>query len=955
MSIRLNKALKEFNIGKDTAVEFLAKKGHEIESNPNTKLSDEQYDLLRREFKKDEEVRRKATELSQGRQQEKKEKKAQKSERRTTEEVKTVVPEDLRPQIKIKGQVDLDAPANVEAAPEAERKEEKPIKTPAAAKPVATESPKEAVSALVKETTAKPEEPAKAAATPEEPTVNKPVKETVSEPKSAANEAGTATEKQKKPAKPTKEEREQQIGETKNGVFELRSTPELSAPKVVGQIDLSTLNQSTRPKKKGKDERRKEREKKKRSRIGAQRVDINATANQLQNNERRKPSNNSNGGNNQQTSQSNNRRRNRKVKEVVKAEISEEDVAKQVKETLARLTNKSNKNTKGAKYRKEKREQVREREEELRREERAESKILKLTEFVTANELATMMDVPVTKVIGTCMSIGVMVSINQRLDAETIDIVADEFGFKTEFVSAEVQDAVQEEEDDEENLEPRAPIVTVMGHVDHGKTSLLDYIRKANVIAGEAGGITQHIGAYNVQLESGRHITFLDTPGHEAFTAMRARGAQVTDIAIIIIAADDDIMPQTKEAINHAVAANVPIVFAINKVDKPTANPDKIKESLAAMNFLVEEWGGKYQSQDISAKKGLGIKELLEKVLLEADMLDLKANPNRKATGTIIESALDKGRGYVATILVSNGTLHQGDVVLAGTNFGRVKALFNERSQRIDNVGPSMAATLLGFNGAPQAGDQFHVMDTEQEAREITVKREQLQREQDLRTHKMLTLDELGRRIKQGNYQELNIIVKGDVDGSVEALSDSFIKLSTPEIAVNVIHKGVGQISENDVTLAAASQAVIVGFQVRPSQAARKIADRDGVEIRQYSIIYDAIDDVKKAMEGMLQPILKEEVTATLDVRQVYHISKVGYVAGAYVSDGKVHRTDKARLIRDGIVIFTGGINALKRFKDDVKEIGTNFECGISLVNCNDIKEGDIIETYQEVEVKQKL
>ena len=688
MSIRLNKALKEFNIGKDTAVEFLAKKGHEIESNPNTKLSDEQYDLLRREFKKDEEVRRKATELSQGRQQEKKEKKAQKSERRATEEVKTVVPEDLRPQIKIKGQVDLDAPAKAEVAPEAERKEEKPIETSAAAKPVATESPKEAVSAPVKETTEKSEEPVKAAATPEEPTVNKPVKETVSEPKSVANKAGTAIEKPKKPVKPTKEEREQQIGETKNGVFELRSTPELSAPKVVGQIDLSTLNQSTRPKKKGKDERRKEREKKKRSRIGAQRVDINATANQLQNNERRKPSNNSNSGNNQQTSQSNNRRRNRKVKEVVKAEISEEDVAKQVKETLARLTNKSNKNTKGAKYRKEKREQVREREEELRREERAESKILKLTEFVTANELATMMDVPVTKVIGTCMSIGVMVSINQRLDAETIDIVADEFGFKTEFVSAEVQDAVQEEEDDEENLEPRAPIVTVMGHVDHGKTSLLDYIRKANVIAGEAGGITQHIGAYNVQLESGRHITFLDTPGHEAFTAMRARGAQVTDIAIIIIAADDDIMPQTKEAINHAVAANVPIVFAINKVDKPTANPDKIKESLAAMNFLVEEWGGKYQSQDISAKKGLGIKELLEKVLLEADMLDLKANPNRKATGTIIESALDKGRGYVATILVSNGTLHQGDVVLAGTNFGRVKALFNERSQRIDNVGP---------------------------------------------------------------------------------------------------------------------------------------------------------------------------------------------------------------------------------------------------------------------------
>ena len=566
-----------------------------------------------------------------------------------------------------------------------------------------------------------------------------------------------------------------------------------------------------------------------------------------------------------------------------------------------------------------------------------------------------MMDVPVTKVIATCMSIGIMVSINQRMDAETIDLVAEEFGFKTEYVSADVQDAIAEEVDDEEDLQPRAPIVTVMGHVDHGKTSLLDYIRKANVIAGEAGGITQHIGAYNVTLESGRHITFLDNPGHEAFTAMRARGAQVTDIAIIIIAADDDIMPQTKEAINHAVAANVPIVFAINKIDKPHANPDKIKEGLASMNFLVEEWGGKYQSQDISAKKGIGVKELLEKVLLEADMLELKANPNRKAVGTVIESSLDKGRGYVATVLVSNGTLHQGDVVLAGTNFGRVKALFNERNQRVDNVGPSMAATLLGFNGAPQAGDQFHVMDSEQEAREIANKREQLQREQDLRTHKMLTLDEVGRRIKLGSFQELNIIVKGDVDGSVEALSDSFIKLSTETIAVNVIHKGVGQISENDVTLAAASQAVIVGFQVRPSQAARKLAERDGVEIRLYSVIYDAIEEVKKAMEGMLKPIIKEEVTATVEVRQVYHISKVGYVAGAYVAEGKVSRTDKARLIRDGIVIFTGEINALKRFKDDVKEVNTNFECGISLTNCNDIKEGDIIETFKEVEVKQKL
>lgn len=587
--------------------------------------------------------------------------------------------------------------------------------------------------------------------------------------------------------------------------------------------------------------------------------------------------------------------------------------------------------------------------------EHAESKVLKLTEFVTANELATMMNVPVTQVIGTCMSIGIMVSINQRLDSETINLVAEEFGFQTEYVSAEVQEAIVVEEDKEEDLLERAPIVTVMGHVDHGKTSLLDYIRSANVIAGEAGGITQHIGAYNVTLGSGKHVTFLDTPGHEAFTAMRARGAQVTDVAIIIIAADDDIMPQTKEAINHAVAAGVPIVFAINKIDKPAANPDKIKEGLAQMNFLVEEWGGKYQSQDISAKKGIGVDELLEKVLLEAEMLELKANPNRKANGTIIESSLDKGRGYVATVLVSNGTLKQGDVVLAGTNYGKVKALFDERNHRIKEVGPACAATLLGFNGAPQAGDQFHVMESEQEAREIANKREQLQREQSLRTQKILTLDEIGRRIALGTYKELNIVVKGDVDGSVEALSDSFIKLSTETIAVNVIHKGVGQITENDVTLAAASQAVIVGFQVRPSQGARKLADKEGVEIRQYSIIYDAIEEAKEAMEGMLEPIVKEEMTATVEVRQVFHISKVGYIAGAYVMDGKVKRSDKARLIRDGIVIFTGNIAALKRFKDDVKEVTTNFECGISLQGCNDIKEGDIIETFQEVEIKQKL
>ena len=758
------------------------------------------------------------------------------------------------------------------------------------------------------------------------------------------------------------EERANKVGTVNDGVFQLHDRPEIATPKILGTIDLSTINSDTRPKKKSKEERKKEREerkqataataaakdKKKRNRIGnTQRVDINAAASQFGANAQGGNSRHNAGAEGKGKKQQKNNKGNRQ-------EANEVDVAKQVRDTLARLSNKQGTKS-GAKYRKEKREQVRAQAEQQRKAESEESKILKLTEFVTANELATMMDVPVTQIIATCMNIGMMVSINQRLDAETIGLLADEFGFQTEFISAEVQNAVAEEEDNEEDLLPRAPIVTVMGHVDHGKTSLLDYIRNANVIAGEAGGITQHIGAYNVTLEDGRKITFLDTPGHEAFTAMRARGAQVTDIAIIIIAADDDIMPQTKEAINHAVAANVPIVFAINKIDKPAANPDKIKEGLAAMNFLVEEWGGKYQSQDISAKKGIGVNELLEKVLLEADMLELKANPNRKATGTIIESALDKGRGYTATVLVSNGTLHQGDIVLAGTNYGRVKALFNERSQRVKEIGPSQAATLLGFNGAPQAGDQFHVMETEQEAREIANKRVQLQREQDLRTHKMLTLDEIGRRLKQGNYQELNIIVKGDVDGSVEALSDSFIKLSTPSISVNVIHKSVGQISENDVTLAAASEAVIVGFQVRPSQPARKLADKEGVEIRLYSVIYDAIDDVRKAMEGMLQPIIKEQVTATVEVRQVYHISKVGIVAGAYVVEGKVKRSDKARLIRDGIVVYTGAINALKRFKDDVKEVGTNFECGISIVNCNDIKEGDMIETFEEIEIKQKL
>ena len=933
MSIRLNKVTKECNVGLQTAVEFLQKKGFsDVEANPNTKISDEQYQMLVAEFKKDKGLRDDAAAVSRKRQHKEKKATIALPEEKPVE-IKTATEARLGKGPKVVGHIDLDnlGARGPVAAPE---KKEAPVPArPAEVKaeaPVAGQEPKQA----------------------------------------GPPRAGKEDSVDRKAA--LLQERSNAIGTETDGVFRLNHTAQ-AAPqlKVKGHIDLSALNQSTRPKKKTKEEKRKEREEKnrqaggdrprqggggqnasesknKRVRIGKERVDVNAVAGQ-QNGKKRDNAPGANG----QGGGKHNKNKNRQ-QPVIKAEVSDEDVAKQVKETLARLTNKS-KAGKGAKYRKEKRENARASMEEQLEEQAAESKVLKLTEFVTANELAVMMDVPVTKVIGTCMSIGIMVSINQRLDAETINLVAEEFGFKTEYVSAEVSEAVNEEEDDEEDLVPRAPIVTVMGHVDHGKTSLLDYIRNANVIAGEAGGITQHIGAYNVTLEDGRHITFLDTPGHEAFTAMRARGAQVTDIAIIIIAADDDIMPQTKEAINHAMAAGVPIVFAINKVDKPAANPDKIKEGLAAMNFLVEDWGGKYQSQDISAKKGIGVEELLEKVLLEAEMLDLKANPNRKATGSIIESSLDKGRGYVATVLVSNGTLHVGDIVLAGTNYGRVKAMFNERNQRVKEIGPAQAATVLGLDGAPTAGDTFHVMDTEQEAREITNKRVQLQREQGLRTQKILTLDEVGRRIALGGFQELNVIVKGDVDGSIEALSDSLIKLSTEKIAVNVIHKGVGQISESDVALAAASEAIIIGFQVRPSASARKMAEQQGVDIRLYSIIYDAIEEVKSAMEGMLAPEVKEEVTATVEVRQVYHISKVGTVAGAYVVDGKVQRSNKARVIRDGIVVHTGQINALKRFKDDVKEVGTNFECGISLVNYNDLREGDMIETYQEVEVKAKL
>lgn len=1024
MTIRLNKVTRDLNVGITTAVEFLQKKGFTVEANPNTKITDEQFEMLKKEFSTDKDLKMKSERFSQVRQNKERNKasvsidgyETETQEKTKSEEIRTVIPEDIRPKFKPVGKIDLD---KLNRRPVVEKEEEvhntqmeksteeKNVETIEKVEEVATNVQAEQETTVTADESDKqveesqPEPQAQvvssqpeqtlvqdaAAADSQEDVVSasqqaEPAEEPLQKNASASDEADGA-EPEAEHTEETKKSGEEEI-------FKIRQPEFVSKINVIGQIDLAALNQSTRPKKKSKEEKKREREekekqrmdqrkqmkeaiikeirredskmkdindgdlggKKKRVRINKEKVDINNASNfQRGGNDRQKGGNPMAGVPGQPGSGKKNKDRFKKP--VVKQEVSEEDVAKQVKETLARLTAKGK--SKGAKYRKEKREQAADRMHELENQEMADSKVLKLTEFVTANELASMMDVPVTQVIGTCMSIGIMVSINQRLDAETINLVAEEFGFKTEYVSAEVAQAIVEEADAEEDLQPRAPIVTVMGHVDHGKTSLLDYIRKANVIAGEAGGITQHIGAYNVKLEDGRRITFLDTPGHEAFTAMRARGAKVTDVVIIIVAADDNVMPQTKEAINHAMAAGVPIVFAINKIDKPTANPDKIKEELASMNFLVEEWGGKYQSQDISAKKGIGVPELLEKVLLEAEMLDLKANPNRKATGSIIESSLDKGRGYVATVLVSNGTLKVGDIVLAGTNYGKVKAMFNERNQRMKEAGPAEPALILGLNGAPAAGDTFHVIETEQEAREIANKREQLQREQGLRTQKMLTLDEVGRRLALGDFHELNIIVKGDVDGSVEALSDSLIKLSTEQIQVNVIHKGVGQISESDVSLAAASDAIIVGFQVRPSNSAAKLAEQEGVDIRKYSVIYDAIEEVKSAMEGMLAPTVKEQVTATIEVREVFNISKVGMVAGAMVKTGKVKRTDKARLIRDGIVIFSGNINALKRFKDDVKEVGTNFECGISLTNCNDIKVGDIIETYEEVEVKQTL
>lgn len=975
---KISKAAKDFNISIATLVEFLQKKGIEVENpeNPNTRINETAYELLVKEYAPDRKLKNQSELIST---QRAKVQEKPKETPKATEEVYRTKTASAGP--KVIGRIDLSTgkpkpaePVKEEqpAAPVQETKPEAPVKAAEEPKPETTPAPvkkeEKAAPAVAEKEAPAPKKADESPKTPEAPAEvpekkEKEKKQEAPEKTAPATPAAPAPKAEPKAEKPEEKSEPAKNNDETDNFIPTKVTGGLNI-NVVGKIDLSALNQTTRPKKKTKEEKRNERlaaaqangnsqggDRKKRRRIGGkEKIDIESTS---------KQPGGSNGQNNgggrgerPQRERGRNRERERRP---IHTEVNEEDVQKQVKETLARLTNKDKGQKKGAKWRKEKREANATREREAYEMEKAESKLLKLTEFVTVNDLASMMDVPVNSIIATCMSLGEMVSINQRLDAETINIVAEEFGFRTEYVSAEVAEAITQEEDSEEDLMDRPPIVTVMGHVDHGKTSLLDYIRNANVIAGEAGGITQHIGAYNVKLADGRHITFLDTPGHEAFTAMRARGAKVTDLCIIIVAADDNVMPQTKEAINHATAAGVPIVFAINKIDKPAANPDKIKEELAAMNFLVEDWGGKYQSQDISAKKGIGVEELMEKVLLEAELLELKANPHRKATGSIIESSLDKGRGYVATVLVQNGTLRQGDIILAGTHYGKVRAMFNERNQRIKEAGPAEPALILGLNGAPTAGDTFNVLESEQEAREIATKREQLQRELGLRTKKMLTLEDIGRRRAIGNFQELNVIVKGDVDGSIEALSDSLIKLSTEEIQVNVLHKAVGEISESDVTLAAASDAIIIGFQVRPSQAARREAEREGVEIRLYSIIYQAIEEVKDAMEGMLAPEVKEEVIGTAEVMQTYRISKVGTVAGCLVREGRLRRSAKVRVIRDGIVRYTGDLGSLKRFKDDVKEVTSGYDCGLNIAGYNDIREGDIVECFEEVEVKKSL
>ena len=996
---KISKIAKDLNISLSTAVEFLQKKDITVDDNPNARIDDDVVDILVKEFQPDKDLKSKSEQFSSERAQQREKSRPAKAE---PEEIK--LPSE-QSKLKIVGKIELDKKGNPVAPKPAPAPAPAPVAAPSAPVPAPAPAPEaaptptaekaspEAQSAPAQKPAVKESAPAKApeAAIKEEakpvaaevkpappapaqkPAAPAPAPAATPAPKAAAPAPTAPQHNQPEQTSQLKTESRTEEAE----VFTLGLPKDRPTINVIGKIDLSTINQTTRPKKKTKEERRNERIAKarenqgggnaqggegrqKRKRIGSkEKIDIEKTAQQNDKNSHGRGNggggnNNGQGGGRRDGRGGNNARGNRRGAPQ-HTEVNEEDVQKQVKEVLARLTAKDKGQKKGVKWRKEKREAVAEREREAAAAQAAESKVLKLTEFVTANDLASMMDVPITKVIGTCMNLGVMVSINQRLDAETINIVAEEFGFKTEFVSAEVVEAITQEEDKEEDLMPRPPIVTVMGHVDHGKTSLLDYIRKANVIAGEAGGITQHIGAYHVTLGDGRNITFLDTPGHEAFTAMRARGAKVTDLCIIIVAADDDVMPQTVEAINHASAAGVPIVFAINKIDKPAANPDKIKEELAQMNYLVEEWGGKYQSQDISAKKGIGVEELLDKVLLEAELLELKANPNRNATGSIIESSLDKGRGYVATVLVQNGTLRQGDIILAGTHYGKIKAMFNERNQRIKEAGPAEPALILGLDGAPTAGDTFTVLDSEQEAREIANKRQQLQRELGLRTSKRLTLDDIARRQALGSFKELNIIVKGDVDGSIEALSDSLIKLSTPEVQVNVLHKAVGEISESDVTLAAASDAIIIGFQVRPSQAARREAEREGVEIRLYSVIYQAIEEVKDAMAGMLAPEVKEEITGTAEVLETYKISKVGTIAGALVREGKIKRGSKVRLIRDGIVRYTGDLGSLKRFKDDAKEVVAGLECGLSIQGYNDIQVGDLIEGYEEIEVARAL
>ncbi|HKM94281.1 MAG TPA: translation initiation factor IF-2 [Prolixibacteraceae bacterium] len=1018
---RLGKVAREFNVGISTMVEFLNKKGHQVNPNPNAKIDEEHYTLLQKEYSSDISLKKESEKLNLRAQRLQKNesitiddiekmndneelsddekdddnvlmvtdhnaKKAvtiPQKERKPIEEIKTNTP---KAEVKILGKIDL----NKKPAP----KKEEPVQQASTTKKEAAPSEKQAQQ--VTEKTSQPQQKPVEVEQKQKPVANVKSEKTKSVVEKQAEKQTTekqVTEKQvtekkhekfehKPAASPKVEAKPEKIADAvppkakESNQIETRIPKVNNEVKVVGRIDLDTINQLTRPPKKTK----KQREDERKARLHPRKADTTdpkgvkktdptqkpaTSAEQAANDQKRRKRKrikkervDINTGSNQPAAGADNKAKKPGVQPVIRKrpirhEVSEVDVQKQVKDTLARLTNKSK--SKGAKYRRDKRAAYTEKlDSEIARQE-AEQKAIKVTEFVSVSELATMMNISATQVISTCMSLGLFVSINQRLDAETLVLVAEEFGYKVEFISAEVLDAIEEIEDREEDLLSRAPIVTVMGHVDHGKTLLLDYVRSSNVVAGEAGGITQHIGAYNVELQDGRKITFLDTPGHEAFTAMRARGAQVTDVAIIIIAADDNVMPQTIEAINHASAAGVPIVFAINKIDKPTANPEAIKDKLAQMNYLVEEWGGKYQSQDISSKTGAGIAELLEKVLLEAEMLDLKANPNKNATGSIIESSLDKGRGYVATVLVQNGTLREGDIVLAGQYMGHIKAMFNERGNRIKESAPAEPALILGLNGAPQAGDRFNVMETEREARQIANKREQLQREQGMRTQKHITLDEIGRRIAIGNFQELNIIIKGDVDGSIEALADSLLELSTPEIQVNIKHQAVGQISESDVMLASASDAIIIGFQVRPSVSARKIAEQEQIDIRLYSIIYDAIEEIKAAMEGMLSPEIKEEIIGTAEIMEVYNITKVGTIAGCIVRDGKIIRNNKVRVIRDGIVIYTGALGSLKRFKDDIKEVKNGYECGMNVTGFNDIKEGDTIESFTTVEVAKKL